>query len=166
MKRILPGSFIDLLFISATNIRASKKLDTIIRRTTLDRMETTDRKSAPFSHSAEPSWVFRLPILPIVFCATEAEYGDFALEMEVLIDDTIMNSGIQFRSHFDKSGNNGAGKVYGYQYELDPSARRWSGGIYDEARREWLYPLSLNPKAQSRIPFKRFQQGQNRMYRK
>jgi hypothetical protein len=52
------------------------------------------------------------------------------------------------RSHFDPAGNNGNGKVFGYQYELDPSARRWTGGLYDEGRRDWLYPLTLNPEAQ------------------
>src|ERR1700676_1617056 len=80
-----------------------------------------------------------VPNSPNSFLCTEAEYGDFALEMEVLMDDTSFNSGVQFRSHFDQGGNNGAGKVYGYQYELDPSSRHWSGGIYDEGRRDWLY---------------------------
>ena len=28
-----------------------------------------------------------------------------------------------------------AGRVHGYQVEIDPSTRAWSGGIYDEARR-------------------------------
>jgi hypothetical protein len=46
------------------------------------------------------------------------------------------------------NGKGGKGRVYGYQFELDPSARRWTGGVYDEARREWLYPLSLNPGGQ------------------
>jgi hypothetical protein len=32
--------------------------------------------------------------------------------------------------------------------EVDPSERKWSGGIYDEGRRKWLYPMSLNSKAQ------------------
>ena len=31
--------------------------------------------------------------------------------------------------------------------EIDPSARDWSGGIYDEARRGWLNSSSLNEKA-------------------
>ena len=31
------------------------------------------------------------------------------------------------------------------QYEIDPSKRGWTGGIYDEARRDWLYPMDLNP---------------------
>ena len=41
------------------------------------------------------------------------------------------------------------GRVHGYQFEIDPSQRAWSGGIYDEARRGWLYPLTLNPSAQT-----------------
>src|SRR3954464_13984435 len=79
------------------------------------------------------------------FLCTEKEYGDFILELEVKLDDTTSNSGVQLRSHF----NNGKGRVYGYQCEFDPSARRWSGGLYDEGRRDWLYPMSLHADAQS-----------------
>ena len=71
------------------------------------------------------------------------------LDLEVKIDDTTSNSGVQFRSHFDATANDGKGKVYGYQYELDPSSRRWTAGLYDEGRRDWLYPLSLNAAAQN-----------------
>nr|MCU0348510.1 DUF1080 domain-containing protein [Saprospiraceae bacterium] len=39
------------------------------------------------------------------------------------------------------------GKVHGYQVEVDPSARAWSGGIYDEGRRDWLYIPEGNPAA-------------------
>lgn len=88
---------------------------------------------------------------PNTFLVTEKEYGDFILEMEVMIEDSNSNSGIQFRSHYDAAGNNGKGKVFGYQYELDPSARCWTAGIYDEGRRDWLYPLSLNSAAQNRL---------------
>ncbi|HEY4968248.1 MAG TPA: DUF1080 domain-containing protein [Puia sp.] len=93
-----------------------------------------------------------VPTSPNSFLCTEKEYSDFALEMEVLVEDTTINSGIQFRSHFDQHANGGVGKVFGYQYEIDPSLRNWTGGIYDEGRREWLYPLTLNPKAMA--PFK------------
>jgi hypothetical protein len=92
-----------------------------------------------------------VPNSPNTFLVTEKEYGDFVLELEVKIEDTTSNSGIQFRSHYNPEMNNGKGgkgRVYGYQFELDPSARRWTGGVYDEARREWLYPLSLNPAGQ------------------
>lgn len=80
---------------------------------------------------------------PNSFLATEKEYGDFILEVQIKIDEGI-NSGIQFRSQ-QKEGD---GRVYGYQMEVDHRKERaWSGGIYDEARRGWLYPLELNPAA-------------------
>lgn len=82
------------------------------------------------------------------FLCTEKEYGDFFLEADVFVEDEEGNSGIQTRSHFDPSGNNGEGRVYGRQCEVDPSWRRWTGGIYDEGRREWLYPMQLNERAQ------------------
>jgi hypothetical protein len=82
------------------------------------------------------------------FLVTEREYGDFILEMDIRVADTTSNSGVQVRSHYDPAGHQGKGLVYGCQLEIDPSSRRWSGGIYDEGRRDWLYPVSLNPTAQ------------------
>lgn len=82
------------------------------------------------------------------FLITEKEYSDFILELEIKVDDTSSNTGIQFRSHLDSSANEGRGRVFGYQCEVDPSSRRWTGGIYDEARRKWVYPLTQNPGAQ------------------
>ncbi len=82
------------------------------------------------------------------FLCTEKEYGDFVLELDLFVEDEEGNSGIQTRSHFDASGNGGEGKVYGRQCEADPSWRRWTGGVYDEGRREWLYPMQLNAAAQ------------------
>ena len=76
------------------------------------------------------------------FLATEKQYDDFILELEVFVDPR-MNSGIQFRS-----AQNEKGRVFGYQAEIDPSERKWSGGLYDEARRGWLYPLTLNEEGQ------------------
>jgi hypothetical protein len=58
-----------------------------------------------------------------------------------------MNSGVQFRSESNSNYQNG--RVHGYQYEIDPSPRKWTGGIYDEARRDWLYPLDLNVAAKN-----------------
>lgn len=81
------------------------------------------------------------------FLVTEKEYGDFILELDVMIESPLSNSGIQTRSHF--ATNAKTGKVYGRQMEIDPSERSWSGGIYDEGRREWLYPMDLNHKAKT-----------------
>jgi hypothetical protein len=86
---------------------------------------------------------------PNSFLVTDKEYGDFVLELDAKVDNLHSNSGIQTRSHYDAAGNNGAGKVYGRQVEIDPSERKWTGGVYDEGRREWLYPLTLNASAQS-----------------
>jgi hypothetical protein len=83
---------------------------------------------------------------PNSFLATEKEYGDFVLEFEYLVDST-MNSGVQFRSESIPGYQNG--RVHGYQFEIDPSKRGWTGGIYDEARRDWLYPMDLNPAAKT-----------------
>jgi hypothetical protein len=83
------------------------------------------------------------------FLVTEKEYGDFVLELDAMIESNLSNSGIQTRSHYDPSGNGGNGKVYGRQLEIDPSERSWTGGIYDEGRRDWLYPLELNPEAKT-----------------
>lgn len=78
---------------------------------------------------------------PNTFLTTDQKFGNFALEFEVKID-TFINSGVQFRSN---STNYMSGKVHGYQAEIDPSSRAWSGGIYDESRRGWLFPMGLNP---------------------
>ena len=82
------------------------------------------------------------------FLATQKEYGDFILELDIKIESPKGNSGVQTRSHYDAAGHDGKGLVYGRQVEVDPSSRKWSGGIYDEGRRQWLYPLTLNTKAQ------------------
>ena len=82
------------------------------------------------------------------FLVTEKEYGDFILELDIYVEDEEGNSGVQTRSHYDAAAFNGEGKVYGRQCEVDPSLRRWTGGIYDEGRREWLYPMQLNAAAQ------------------
>jgi Domain of Unknown Function (DUF1080) len=83
------------------------------------------------------------------FLATEKEYDDFIMEIDIKVESPEGNSGVQTRSHFDASANNGRGKVYGRQVEVDPGSRKWTGGIYDEGRRKWLYPMTLNAPAQN-----------------
>lgn len=83
---------------------------------------------------------------PNSFLATERDYGDFILEFEFLVD-SAMNSGVQFRSASSEDYQHG--RVHGYQYEIDPSPRGWMGGIYDEAGRDWLYPMDLHPAAKT-----------------
>jgi hypothetical protein len=77
-----------------------------------------------------------VPGQPNGFLRTEKIYGDFIFTCEVKFD-VPGNSGIQFRSEQREKD----GRVYGYQCEIDPGDRRYSAGIYDEARRGWLFPL-------------------------
>ena len=78
------------------------------------------------------------------FLTTHKKYGDFILEFDVKVDPGL-NSGVQFRSQNRDDDE----RVYGYQLEIDSSSRRWSGGIYDEGRKGWLYNLSRNSRARS-----------------
>jgi len=82
---------------------------------------------------------------PNTFLTSDKDYGDFILEFEYKVDPS-MNSGVQIRSNSYPEYMNG--RVHGYQIEIDPSERAWSAGIYDEARRGWLYPLTDNTEAQ------------------
>ncbi len=68
------------------------------------------------------------------FLVTEETYDNFVFEGEVRVPDRESNSGVMFRAQVDTN------RVYGYQAEVDPSERAWSGGLYDEGRRGWLHP--------------------------
>jgi hypothetical protein len=89
---------------------------------------------------------------PNSFLCTEKTYGDFIFEYEFKVDPRL-NSGVQFRSECfdkvtpvtleDKTIKVPAGRVHGYQAEIDPDPKKdrwWTAGIYDEGRRSWLYP--------------------------
>ena len=106
---------------------------------------------------------------PNTFLCTPRDYSDFILKVELKVDDGL-NSGIQIRSHVhdtltrvEVKNSKGElvekkipkGRVYGYQVEIDPSDRAYSGGIYDEARRGWLNDLSGDENKAAREAFKR-----------
>jgi hypothetical protein len=90
------------------------------------------------------------------FLCTKRQYGDFVFEFEFKVAQG-MNSGVQFRSQFfvedtsfellGKTYKMKADRVFGYQYEIDPSARAYTAGIYDEARRGWIFDLKENEAA-------------------
>lgn len=87
-----------------------------------------------------------VPNEPNSFLATEKDFEDFILELEFIVD-SPMNSGIQVRSLSKPDYLNG--RVHGYQIEIDPSPRAYSGGIYDEAGRGWIYTMEYNPTAKT-----------------
>jgi hypothetical protein len=109
---------------------------------------------AEFAYEEEEIVGYAKANTPNTFLITEQEYGDFILELDLKIEDESSNSGIMIRGQYDPNGRDGQGLVYGYQVEADPTSRAWSGGLYDEARRGWLYPLDLNPAAKSAFKMK------------
>ena len=92
---------------------------------------------------------YTVPNSPNSFLTTKKQFSDFILEYDTFVDPG-MNSGVQIRSHVGSRGI-----VEGYQIEVDPTHRRFSGGFYDEKRRKWMYPLSRNEKGRNA-----FQNGQ------
>ena len=112
--------------------------------------------------------------LPNTFLATQKNYGNFELEVDFKVDQG-MNSGVQMRSsvydepattpYLDGRLEEGtreweAGRVNGYQVEIDPSERAWTGGFYEEGGRGWLVPLTDNEAAR-----KAFRQGEWKHFR-
>lgn len=94
------------------------------------------------------------------FLRTDETFGDFDLTLEFRFDAGMFNSGVQFRSAVyaedtpvrtrARDGElhdwvSGAGRVYGYQVDIDPSERAWTGEIYDEAARGWLEAFDKTP---------------------
>jgi hypothetical protein len=73
------------------------------------------------------------------FLCTQEMYGDFVLELE-MFGHPNLNSGVQIRSNSLPDYKDG--RVHGYQVEVEDEGkdRDWTGGIYDEGRRGWIFP--------------------------
>lgn len=101
--------------------------------------------SAPFT--VEDGMIVGTYVLetPNTFLCTEETFGDFILTFDAKFGEG--NSGVMFRGQSTPEYMDG--RVHGYQMEMDPTPRGWTGGIFDEARRRWLYPMEYNPEAKS-----------------
>lgn len=94
---------------------------------------------------------------PNSFLCTPRDYADFELQLEFKVHPRL-NSGIMIRAQSKPDYKDG--RVHGYQAEIDPSDRAWTGGIYDESRRGWINNLAKNEAAR-----KAFKQNQWNHYR-
>lgn len=83
---------------------------------------------------------------PNTFLSTKESYADFILTFDAILGEGT-NSGVMFRAQSNPDYKDG--RVHGYQMEMDPSLRKWTGGIYDEERRGWIYNLERNQEAKS-----------------
>lgn len=154
-RLLLPGFFL-LIFI-ATNAQSGDGWQNLFNGKDLQGWKQLNGRAKYEVKNGEIVGT-TVPNEPNSFLATEQEYGNFILELELFVD-TSLNSGIQIRSLSKPDYQDG--RVHGYQVEIDPSKRAWSGGLYDEARRGWLYTLELNPAAKK--AFKNFQWNKYRI---
>ncbi len=79
------------------------------------------------------------------FLRTDKEFSDFIFTFQFKFNDKSGNSGCMFRA-LHKDGKPDS-RVTGYQCEHDQMRdpqRSWTAGIYDEARRGWLFPSKDN----------------------
>lgn len=178
MKKYFQLAFIALVALTTTTHRASAAES--VKLFDGKSLKGWVQRGGKAKYSVEDGCVVGRTVLdtPNSFLCTEQDYGDFILELEFKVA-TNLNSGVQIRSQcFDKEteakdakgelvkNDKGqpikvpAGRVHGYQVEIDPSARAWSGGIYDESRRGWLNDLKNNEPAR-----KAFKQGEWNKYR-
>lgn len=75
------------------------------------------------------------------FFCTEESFGDFILEIDCYQTGGF-NTGILFRC-VDTPAS-ATVRLHGYQVKIDPSVtRRWTGGIFDDYGRNWLWLQTL-----------------------
>jgi hypothetical protein len=145
-------SMIFIVLVSCTNIKNNKGpyWQSLFNGTDLSGWV---QKNGQASYQVIDTMIVGTTILntPNSFLCTELNFSDFILELEFMVDSS-MNSGVQIRSNSFPEYREG--RVHGYQVEIDPTLRGYTGGIYDEARRGWLYPLSDDECAEARTAFK------------
>ena len=158
MKLINSLSLLLFTIISVTSglVFAEEPWKALFDGKTLDGWE---QKGGQALYAVEDGQIIGKTVLntPNSFLCTKQLYSDFILELEFKVDPKL-NSGVQIRSNSFPEYKEG--RVHGYQIEIDPSDRAYTGGIYDEARRGWLYPLADNTKAR-----KAFKAGQWNKFR-
>lgn len=83
------------------------------------------------------------------FVCSRKKYGDFILEAEAMIEGEL-HTGFLFRCEKARADTSRV-SLYGYQVKIDPTPRRWTGGIFDDygLTWEWYYPLKESEGARS-----------------
>lgn len=86
------------------------------------------------------------------FFCTEESFGDFILELESFQTGGF-NTGILFRCI--ETPAEASVRLHGYQVKIDPSpTRRWTGGIFDDYGRNWLWLQTLEGDERARWAFR------------
>ena len=138
-------SLLLILFLSTVNVSAQDNWELLFNGQDLKNFNQLNGNAKYTIKNGELIGTSKMGT-PNSFMATKNTYGDFILEFDVFVENGL-NSGVQFRSLSTPEYMDG--RVHGYQCEIETSNRKWAGGVYDEARNGWLYPLSRNPKGQN-----------------
>jgi len=88
------------------------------------------------------------------FPCTQKKYDDFIFEAEAKIDGRL-HTGFILRCDEIKHDTSKV-NLSGYQVKIDPTERRWTGGIFDGGKNGivWYYPLKESEEARSAFKFK------------
>jgi hypothetical protein len=141
--RISSSSFITFIIglaASATALSAAEKWTSLFDGKSLAGWKQVQDKAKYFVRDGAIVGVVTEGATQNSFLITEAEFGDFIFECEFKAAPGI-NSGIQFRSHL---ADDKVKRLYGYQFEIDPTPRGLTGGFYEEGRRGWFVPSANN----------------------
>ena len=86
------------------------------------------------------------------FFCTEEKFGDFILELECFQTGGF-NTGVLFRCI--ETPANATVRLHGYQMKVDPSpTRQWTGGIFDDYGKNWLWLQTLKDNDRGRTAYK------------
>jgi hypothetical protein len=86
------------------------------------------------------------------FFCTEEKFGDFILEVECYQTGGF-NTGVLFRC-IDAPATASV-RLHGYQMKVDPSpTRQWTGGIFDDYGKNWLWLQTLAANDRGRTAYK------------
>ncbi|MSU49604.1 MAG: DUF1080 domain-containing protein [Opitutus sp.] len=86
------------------------------------------------------------------FFCTEEKFGDFILEVDCFQTGGF-NTGVLFRCADTPAS--ATVRLHGYQMKVDPSpTRQWTGGIFDDYGKNWLWLQSLKENERGRTAYK------------
>lgn len=86
------------------------------------------------------------------FFCTEESFGDFILEVDCYQTGGF-NTGVLFRCI--ETPATAAVRLHGYQMKVDPSpTRQWTGGIFDDYGKNWLWLQTLTANDRGRTAYK------------
>jgi hypothetical protein len=86
------------------------------------------------------------------FFCTEESFGDFILEVDCYQTGGF-NTGVLFRCI--ETPASASVRLHGYQMKVDPSpTRQWTGGIFDDYGKNWLWLQTLKDNDRGRTAYK------------